>query len=88
VPSVGTDIHGLQDAVIHKETGFLVPLGSEDALLNALTVLINSPDLRQTYGKHGRSRVEKDFKAKTVIDVYVKYFQTILRNKLNSLITK
>ena len=88
VPSVGTDIHGLQDAVIHKETGFLVPLGSEDALLNALTVLINSPDLRQTYGKHGRSRVEKDFKAKTVIDVYVKYFQTILRNKLNSLIAK
>lgn len=86
VPSVGTDIHGLQDAVIHKKTGLLVPLGCEDALLNALTVLINSPDLRRTYGKHGRLRVVKYFRTKTVIDEYVKYFQEILRNKIASFI--
>jgi glycosyltransferase involved in cell wall biosynthesis len=81
VPVVGSDIHGLQDAVKDGQTGLLVPAGNEDALFEALTKLINNPDLRESLGKRARSRVLAHFDAEHVVNRYVKYFKGILSNK-------
>lgn len=78
VPVVGSDIHGLRDAVIHEETGLLIELGNEDALLSALNRLIDNPNLRKAYGKRGRSRALEKFKTQNVVDNYVKYFKRSL----------
>jgi len=78
LPVVASDIHGLQDAVCHQKTGLLVPVGNENALFNALSCLTLSPNLREAFGRHGRSRVLAQFQAKNVITGYVNYFRKSL----------
>lgn len=66
VPTVGTDIYGLSDAVVNGETGILVPPRDSTALARALACLIDDPVRRSEMGNAARCRAEKSFDAKTV----------------------
>lgn len=46
VPTIGTDIYGLVDSIMHEETGLLVPPKNTDALVSAITLLLNDSTLR------------------------------------------
>lgn len=54
---VGTDVDGVPEMMENGVTGLLVPLHDQAALTNALSTLINDPDLRARMGKEGRRRV-------------------------------
>lgn len=45
----------------HGETGLTVPPRDADALAEALSTLLESPSLRETYGENARTRVEERF---------------------------
>ncbi|MAS81741.1 MAG: glycosyltransferase family 1 protein [Legionellales bacterium] len=75
LPSIGTDIYGLQDAIIHRKTGLLVPNGDEQALLTALKLLVTDQKLRAYLGECGRSRVLTHFNSNYVIENYLQYFK-------------
>jgi glycosyltransferase involved in cell wall biosynthesis len=60
-PLVATDIPGCREAVVHEETGFLVPPREPVALADALQKLIESPELRLRMGTAGRRRAEQYF---------------------------
>jgi glycosyltransferase involved in cell wall biosynthesis len=60
-PLVATDIAGLREAVIHEQTGLLVPPGNPAALAAALQRLIADPALRARLGAAGRERAEQNF---------------------------
>jgi glycosyltransferase involved in cell wall biosynthesis len=51
VPVVATRAGGLSEAVRHRQTGLLVPVGDAEALACALSRLAASPALRQEYGR-------------------------------------
>ncbi len=51
---LGTKIDGLRDAVRDGETGRLVEAGNIEQLEAAMRQLLVDPDLRKTYGRHGR----------------------------------
>ncbi|MGA0571657.1 glycosyltransferase family 4 protein [Variovorax sp. VNK109] len=76
VPSVGTDITGLCDAVVDGVTGLLVPVKEVDGLCSGLRRLLNDEPLRQSMGAAARRRVEAQFDSKvvnaTVLDEYVR----------------
>ena len=78
LPVVGTEIHGLSDAVINDKTGILVPVSNHLKLCNALAKLIQNPKLRKSYGNAGRKRVIKDFEHRKVIDNYSDFFRSII----------
>jgi len=56
-PVVASRVGGLAEAVVHEETGLLVPPGDPTALAAALARLARDPDLRARLGVAGRARV-------------------------------
>lgn len=66
VPTVGTRITGLCDAVVDEETGLLVPPRDAKALEMALRQLIEDKALRVRLGRAARERCLREFDARVV----------------------
>lgn len=66
VPTVGTEIVGLRDAIVGGKTGLLVPPKDATALARALATLMADPELRRTMGEQGRLRASANFDARRI----------------------
>ena len=66
VPCIVTDIRGCREAVIHKHNGLLTPLGNIDALVAAMTTLLEEPAFAQAMGNAGRDLAEARFNEELV----------------------
>jgi glycosyltransferase involved in cell wall biosynthesis len=66
-PIVAADVPGCREIVREGENGLLVPARSIEALADALTHLIENPELRKRMGVCGRSRAEREFGLEMVI---------------------
>jgi glycosyltransferase involved in cell wall biosynthesis len=81
LPTVGTTIYGLIDAVVDGETGILVPPRDDRALLAALKSLLDYPDTLHAMGKAARARCFKHFDARIVNEKVAQEYLNILRMK-------
>jgi glycosyltransferase involved in cell wall biosynthesis len=61
IPVVASDVPGLQESVVDRETGFLVSLAATDLFVDAIVRLIDDPDLRVRMGRAGRTRVLQEY---------------------------
>jgi glycosyltransferase involved in cell wall biosynthesis len=79
VPTIGTNIYGLSDAIVDGETGLLVPVCEIESLAAAINMLLHNSSLRLEMGANARARAERDFSnirvSKLVIDDYVDLLQ-------------
>jgi glycosyltransferase involved in cell wall biosynthesis len=66
-PVVATAVGGSIDAVVHEETGLLVPPGQPAELAEALARLAGSAALRRLFGDEGRRRALESFDAASVV---------------------
>lgn len=66
VPTVGSDIYGLSDAVVNGETGILVPPRDSAALATALSMLLADEERRVKMGRAARQRSEMLFDANLI----------------------
>ena len=73
-PVVATTVGGIPEAVVHGETGLLVPPKDDASLASALLVLARNPARRQEMGARGRARFEAlftaDLMARRTLEVY------------------
>jgi phosphatidyl-myo-inositol dimannoside synthase len=69
IPAIGTRAGGIPEAVVHGQTGLLVPQESPDSLADALTFLYENPELRKAMGEAGIRRARSHF-SPTVIATY------------------
>ncbi|MCL5291374.1 MAG: glycosyltransferase family 4 protein [Actinobacteria bacterium] len=60
-PVVSTDVDGIPEAVIDKETGLLVPPGNPASLAEALLYMLDNPEFAARCGTKGFSRVKERF---------------------------
>jgi glycosyltransferase involved in cell wall biosynthesis len=67
---VVTDIGGTAEAVVHGETGLLVPPGDADALAGALLELAADRDRARRMGEAGRARQRELFDGERMVDGY------------------
>lgn len=67
-PVVGSRVGGLAEAVVHGETGLLVPPSDAAALAAALARLSHDPALRARLGVAGRARVLARYTAATMAE--------------------
>jgi glycosyltransferase involved in cell wall biosynthesis len=81
VPTVGTDIYGLSDAVLDGETGLLVPPRNAEMLTTALMTLICDLPLRQAMGARAQIRARTLFNADVVNQALVAEYIHLLRSK-------
>jgi glycosyltransferase involved in cell wall biosynthesis len=77
-PLVATDIPGCREAVVHEETGFLVPPREPIALADALQKLIESPELRIRMGTAGRRRAERYFADEIICRETLLVYETLV----------
>lgn len=68
LPVVATDVGGTSEAVVHGETGLLVPVGDPAALADALGALLANPARAEAFGHAGRARAEAHFGEKLMLD--------------------
>jgi glycosyltransferase involved in cell wall biosynthesis len=81
LPTVGTAIYGLTDAVADGETGLLVPPRDAPALREAIRRLLDCPDERIRMGKAARQRCNELFDAAKVNASVAEEYRNILRMK-------
>lgn len=60
-PAVAYDVRGTADAIVHEQTGLLVPPGDVDAFCSAARRLLDDASLRTKLGLAGSARVVERF---------------------------
>jgi glycosyltransferase involved in cell wall biosynthesis len=60
-PVVATDVGGVREAVVHGETGLLVPPEDPEALADAVLDLLGDVNKRRALGQAGRAWVKREF---------------------------
>lgn len=78
LPTAGTRINGLIDAVVDGETGLLVEPKNARALADALRVLLTMPELRKRFGIRARERVIRSFAAGQVNAALLAEYERLL----------
>ncbi len=78
VPVVGFAAGGTTEAVVNDETGILVAPKDVDALGEAIAKLVESPELRRTFGEAGRIRMQNEFSIESMADAHVQLYESIL----------
>lgn len=79
IPVVSTFEGGIPDIVDDGVTGFLVQQKNALALAEKLEILINDPTLRQSMGKAGRAKYEREY----TLDVFENRLKSILDSVLD-----
>jgi|SRR6478735_5472379 len=77
-PCVSTDVPGCRTAVIHEQTGLLVPACEVQGLAVALRRLIEDSHLRHRLGLGGRQHAERELSSRTVSAAFLRLYQDML----------
>ena len=80
LPIVATNVNGVPEEIVHSKTGLLVPPKDVQLLADALSTLIQSPDLRQQMGKAGRQKFLQEFTVERMIAETRTIYEQILKN--------
>lgn len=78
IPSIGSDIYGIQDAIVDKLTGILFKVGNANALCESMKLLLQNHSMRLEMGENAYRRVVKLFNQNDVIAETLKYYDTLL----------
>jgi glycosyltransferase involved in cell wall biosynthesis len=76
VPCIGSNIYGLSDAIIDKETGILFPCQGTAELQHAMSRLARNPDVRKAMGRAARLRVQTEFSSQLVTEKFISYIHS------------
>ena len=71
VPTVGSDIYGLQDAIADGKTGILFELGNTSELADKLVQLANDEPLRKQLGQNALERVKTEFAQEHLVKAFM-----------------
>ena len=81
IPTIGSQIYGLTDAIVDGETGLLVPVGDVAAIADAMIRLAIDQDFRLTLGRQALARVNRDFRQEVLTDALLGYYASCLKQK-------
>lgn len=80
-PVVATAVGGNPEAVVHGETGFLVPPRDSQALAEAMVWLLDHPTEAARFGEAGRRRVAERFELGAMIRQYEAVYERLVAEK-------
>ena len=80
IPSIGTNIYGLIDAVIDGQTGIIIEPKDYEALASSIRALINDEKLRKKMGKAARLRAQESFSKDFITKEIIKKYKILIQN--------
>lgn len=84
VPTIGTDIYGLSDAIVNKKTGLLVPVKSSEELSIAMDYMIKNDKERIEMGINAQNRARSEFSSIVFSNLLVEEYIFLLNKKSDS----
>jgi len=87
VPSIGSRIYGLTDAIVEGQTGILVPAGDAETLTGAMLRLAADVGWRLWLGELAMARALRDFPTKRLADALLQYYQNGLKKERHPVMT-
>ncbi|MDT4836341.1 D-inositol-3-phosphate glycosyltransferase [compost metagenome] len=79
VPTIGSCIYGLSDAVVDGETGVLVPVKDVGELAHAIDWMSKNVPQRLDMGRKARSRVLEEFSSSRLSELLISEYVRLLR---------
>lgn len=76
-PVISTTVAGIPELVVNGDTGLLVPPRDPHALADAMKRLGGDENLRNNFGRAGRSRIEKEFTIEKTIEPLLQRFTAL-----------
>jgi glycosyltransferase involved in cell wall biosynthesis len=73
-----TDVGGNAEAVVHAETGLVVPPRDPNAIGDAILRLSRDPEQRKRFGAAARKRVEKEFSIDKCVKAHADLYEEML----------
>jgi glycosyltransferase involved in cell wall biosynthesis len=80
LPVVATRVDGCEEAVVHGETGLLVPVRDSTQLAAALETLIKDAPLRNRMGVAGRAMVMRKFRPEIIWESLCQEYNKLITN--------
>jgi glycosyltransferase involved in cell wall biosynthesis len=87
LPVIGTRVEGTEDLIVPGLTGWLVPPHEPEALANALSEAVESPELLKRYGEAGCSRAKRHFSLEAMVAAYESLWAGVLGYQLHNIDT-
>jgi glycosyltransferase involved in cell wall biosynthesis len=84
LPVIATDIRGCREAVVHGETGLIIPPGNGGALADAADRLLTNPEEARAMGRAGRARAVRLYDYVAVQRNFVCFIDEIVNKRLQT----
>ncbi len=81
VPSIATRVGGVPELIDDEVTGLLYPVGDVDAMAQGALGLLMDKARMEAMREAGRKTAQSRFCASLVVPQYVRYYESVLRNK-------
>jgi glycosyltransferase involved in cell wall biosynthesis len=78
IPSIGTRIYGITDAIEEGITGYLYAPHNAEELASKMLIMVEKPDMRKQMGMQARERVKKSFSKELVTTAFVDFYDALL----------
>ncbi len=78
VPVVAFAAGGLREAVVHDETGLLVPPRDINSLARGITALLDDAPRRRQLGANGRTRMQTEFTVARMVEQHLELYRQVL----------
>lgn len=78
---VATSVGGIPEAVVHEQTGLLVPPQNSDALAQAILCLLHDPVYANRLGQNGRARIETLFSIESTVANIERLYESLCQSK-------
>jgi len=75
IPPVVTDVGGNSEVVEDGESGFLVPLGKDEIMVERIMTLLQSPERRKEMGASAAKRALNQFSFQRMVSSYMNLYQ-------------
>jgi len=79
VPVIGSRSGGIVEAIQNKKTGLLINPNNLQDLVEAILYLYENKEKRIEMGENGYNRVIKEFNWSVLIEIYIKFFEELLK---------
>jgi len=78
IPTIGSDIPGLEDSIENGSTGVLIPVGDTSKLVDAMDFFVANPQQAKEMGSHAFERVINFFTADILYDALCDTYRQLL----------
>ena len=78
IPSVGTDIYGLSDAILDGLTGLLVKVADPVSLEEGIWTLLSNPSMRYSMGAEAHRRASENFSSSRCSELLLKEYKAFI----------